>query len=509
LTELLQPFGIILIVATFVSVVVGLFHYLYFVRLPQWAIIKHSHSDPERLRRYLERVLATPSLLGPGMKIVARTGLVGIYLLSGKHAEAAAHCRAILAALASSRHRDRHGALEADTRRRLADCLEALGQHEEAEEERRRAEEELRLAPSDSLRHSTKGLFLERQHHYEEAYREYQKALELTPLSNVPVRIDCIMRLVLASHKAGRPTDSLRWAEEAITLGASDWFFVSAHRMAAIACGNLGRLDESEEHYRKAYDAAASAKKTPEIAEILGSLASCLCKRGKLIEANETCIKAAAMDPKGKRMSLAVQSQVLRAWGRYDESLAILAAYKDAGKVVIPDLERRLIAVCVLDTARIEAECGRADAAWQHIQEALAVLRNDAKLGLKCDAVCCWVLAARGLADESERVSSEVETRLSDFEDDPSTRRGVLHDLGMAACVRGDHHAGIDCWTCYLGLSPDPVHQPTALYQRGECYRQLNQLTEARNDYRAAVAMNLDTHHARLAQQQLNRFAPL
>jgi tetratricopeptide (TPR) repeat protein len=504
-----QGLVILLTVAIGVPVVVGLFHYLYFVRLPQRAIEKYCDSDPEWLRRYLERVLATPSLLGSGMKTVAHLGLVGTYLHGGRHAEAAAHCRAALTILAGLQNRDRNGALEAQTRRRLADCLEALGQNDEAEQERRRAQKELRLAPADTLRHLTKGTFLGRQHRYEEAYREYHEALELTPVSNVPVRIECMMHLVVTAYNAGRPTDCLRWAEEAIALGATGKFLVSAHKMAAVACGNLSRLEGSEQHYRQAYDVLASANKTPEMAQTLGSLANCLRKRGKLIEANETCMRAAAMDPKGRRMSLAVQSQVLRAWGRHDEALAIRAGYKDTGQFVIPHFERRMAAVHALDAAHIEAECGRADAAWSHVQEALAVLNNDAKLGLVCEAVCSWVLAVRGLADESQRVWREVEARLHDFERDPSTCRSVLYDLGMAAYARGDPHAGIDCWNRYLGLGPDPVDQPTAFYERGECHRQLGRLTEARNDYRAAVAMNLDTYYARLAQQRLDRFALL
>ena len=338
-----QIFGILLIVSICVAVVVVLFHYLYFDRLPRRAIKKYSDSDPERLRRYLERVLAMPSLLGSSVKLVAHTQLVGIYLVRGQHAEAAAHCRAVLTTLAGLRSSDRDGALEADTRRRLADCLEALGQNDEAEEERRLAQEELRLAPADTPRHLTKGMFLKRQHRYEEAYREYHKVLELTPPSNVSIRIDCMIHLMLAAYHAGWPTDCLCWAEEAIALGATGKHFVSAHKMAAVACGNLGRLEESEEHYRKAYDALASAKKTPKMAEALGSLANCLRKRGKLIEANETCIKAAALDPKGRRMSLAVQSQILREWGRYDEALAIRAGYKDAGQLVIPHFEPDLL----------------------------------------------------------------------------------------------------------------------------------------------------------------------
>ena len=416
--ELFHRFNIVLIVAACVPAALGLFHYVYFVFLPVRAIKKYSESNPERLRRYLERVVATPSLLGSGMKIAARGGLVGIYLLRGQHAEAAAHCRAKLESVVKLRNPKRFGALEADTRRRLADCLDALGQSEDAAEERRRAEEGLDQASADPLRHLTQGTLLERQNRYEEAYAEHQKALELTPPSNVPVRIECMIHLVLAAYNAGRPSDCLGWAEEAIALGATGRFLESAHRMAAVACGNLGRLEESEQHYRQAYDGAASAKNTPEMAQILGSLADCLRKRGKLIEANQTCIKAAALDPKGRRMSLVVQSEILREWGRYDEALATLARHKDAGQIVIPDLERRFGAVVSLDTARVEAECGRADAAWSHIQEALAVLRDDAKLGFKCEAASCWVLAVRGLTDDSRRVSSELEKRLTDFERD-------------------------------------------------------------------------------------------
>jgi tetratricopeptide (TPR) repeat protein len=316
-----------------------------------------------------------------------------------------------------------------------------------------------------------------------------------------------MMHLLLAANNAGRPLDCLHWADEAISLGATGRLSRTAHRMAGLACGQLGRLEESEGHYRQAYEVAAAENDTPDKAEILGSLASCLLKRGKLVEANETCIKAATMDPKAVRMSLAVQSEILLEWGRYDEALAVISRSATAAQSVIPTLDRRYRAVCALEISRIEAQCGRASDAWRHIQEAIAVLGNDAKLGLKCEAAASWVLAARGLADESQHRATQLEPRLAAFERDPSTGRGVLYDLGMAACTRGDYHAGITCWTRYLALSPDPVYRPTAHYRRGECHRHLGQLTEARNDYDAAVAMNLDTHHTKLARRRLMELA--
>jgi tetratricopeptide (TPR) repeat protein len=273
--------------------------------------------------------------------------------------------------------------------------------------------------------------------------------------------------------------------------------------MAGVACGNLGRLEESEDHHRRAYEAAVAEGVTGESGEILGSLADILRKRGKLGEAYEAAVKAAAVDPKAVRMSLAVQALVLKEWGRFDEALALMGRYDQAGKVVIPALERRLRAVRALDTARLEAECGRAEDAWFHIQEAIGELDNDAKLGLKCHAAKSLVLAARGLADESRQVADEAEARLPEFEADPSTGRGVLYDLGMAAGIRGDYEQGEDCWNRYLELHPDPVYQPTALCHRGECRFQQGDTSNAKADFRTAVAMNIDSHYAGLARRRL------
>jgi tetratricopeptide (TPR) repeat protein len=504
----LAALGLLAWVASLVVIVlIVAVHRLYFIILPQRAIKKYKRADPERLRRYLERVVATPSLIGPAQKLVARGALVGIYLPQGRHAEAEAHCRAELESLARVRHQVDAPALEADIRRRLADCLDALGETEEADEERRRAEACVARAPDDPLRHLTRGTLLEREHRYDEAREAFEQALALTPESNRPVRIECMVHLVLACFNAGRPAESLRWAEEAIALGAEGRSLRTAHRMAGVACDNLGRLEESEEHFRLAYDVAAAEGNRGAMGEILGNLADIQRKRGKLAEAQEACLKAAATDPKAVRMTLATQYAVLNSWGRFEEALQTLRRYAEAPGLVIPAHERRIQAVIALDMARIEAECGRADDAWVHIQEAVSELGNDAKLGLKCDSVAAWVFAVRGLADDSRRVADQARARLPEFERDPGTCRGVLFDLGMAACARGDHAEGLECWSRYLDLKPDPVYRPTALYFRGECRRNLGDPSAARADFREAVGMEIDTHYARLARRRLGELA--
>jgi tetratricopeptide (TPR) repeat protein len=500
--------------ALFIVLVLNLlFHRLYFLVLPQWAIKKFKETDPERLRRYLERVAATPSFMGAAQKLVVRGALVGIYMPKGQHAEAAAHCRATLASLAEAN--TRYGrradfpALEADTRRRLADCLEALGQPDAAENERRLAEACVDRAPDDALRHLTQGTLLEREHKYAEACAAFERALSFTPASDRAVRIECMTHLALACFNAGRPVESLRWAEESIALGAEKRYLRIAHRMAGVACGNLGRLEESEDHCRRAYDVAAAEGDAGEMGQILASLASIQFKRGNLAAANEACIKAGAVDPKAVRMAVAIQSQILREWGRFDEALEMLGRVAEGTKFNIPAHERRAQAVRALDMSRIEAECGRADDAWAHIQEAIAVLGNDAKLSLMCNGAAAWVYAARGLPDESRRVAAETEARLSEYKVDPSTCRGVFYDLGMAACMRGDWKSGEACFARYLDLSPDPVYQPTALYFRGECRRHQGDASAAIADCRKAIAMDIDTHYTRLARRSLEEMAPV
>ncbi len=230
---------------------VSLLHTAYFVVVPGRLVKACKERRPEWLRRYLEFVAATPTFVNSS-KIMVRQFLVAIYFTRGQHAEAVAHCRAILHNLAGVPTRTR-AALDADTRRRLADNLEALGQVDEAAEERQRAANDIDAAPAGPLRHMTQGTLLERQSRYEEAYQEHLKALELTPVSNKTARIECLVHLALAAFNAGRPVDCVHCGEEAIALGATGRFLRTAHRMAGVGCGNLGRLEESERHHQRAY----------------------------------------------------------------------------------------------------------------------------------------------------------------------------------------------------------------------------------------------------------------
>ena len=506
-------------------------HFLYFLVIPQRAIERDERRDPERLGRYLERVVATPTPLVHEMKLGARLALAIFDQVRGRYAEAAAHCRTNLAVLVKHARVSRFASTEADHRLRLADCLEALGRADEADEERRLARACLDRARDDYLRSMIQGRLLAREGRQAEACRAYERALALAPAWPRAARLECVLLLSVARQSAGEPAESLRRAGEAIALGARGAIARHAHRMAGIACIELDRLDEAEQHFRRAYDVAADGGAPGERGEDLASLADILRRRGKLAEAHaagleaeglspgasragsgggETSlitIEAEPLGPQPLRMAIAVRSRVLAAWGRFDEAIATLHRQADAPALAVPAFDRRSRAIFALELARVEASSGRVDDAWDHVQEAVVELGPDPKLGLQCDAVASWVLAARGLADDSRRVADLAGDRLPDPEVDPLAARDLLHSLARAAIERGDPEEGEDLLDRFLDLNPSPVALPTAHYLRGECRRLLGDTPGASADYRAALAPNIDTHHARLARGRLGEMA--
>ena len=109
---------------------VAVVHFLYFLVLP-WLLTRRKASKSPRLRRYLQFVVATPSLLGDLMRAPARHDLMRLAHVEGLHELAAEQGFAIV------RHKGLPGTFLAEVRTRLANDLESLGRDEEAAEQRR------------------------------------------------------------------------------------------------------------------------------------------------------------------------------------------------------------------------------------------------------------------------------------------------------------------------------------------------------------------------------------
>jgi tetratricopeptide (TPR) repeat protein len=473
-----------------------LLHRFWFIYMPTRLVDRLARGDKQRTQQILEWVLATPSLLGDRLKDVARAKLVRLYLPQRRFMDIELLCRAMLSHPMTP-------SFESDVRRRLADSLESQGRMEEADGEHQRAEACLESGRDFLLWYISRGALLEKDDKHAEAYEVYKQGLERVPLQHEAERRVFLLHMVLSSFNAGHPDETIRLAEQAIASGANDEQLAIAHRMAALACDNLGRLDAAEEHGKLELALATAKGDQAREAECLVQLANYQKLRGKLKEAYEACTSAVNLSPATPRHSFMVQADILRVWGRFDEALAALQQARDANPHAIPSLERRSQAICCLSIAWLEAHVGRADDAWQHLSEAVTELGSDAKLGLWCDATAAWVFALRGDLERSARISTQVEERLAGLAQDRRSQLNALIHLGRAAAARGEFARGVDYWEQVLGLEPDPIERVSVLYYLGECHERLENVAEAQAVYQEAVGMQIDTHNARLARQRL------
>ena len=116
-------------------------------------------------------------------------------------------------------------------RQHLADTLDALGRRQEAEAQRSHARVSVQNTKKSHVTLHAQAKLLDREHRYAEAYELHEQALSLVPLKQKELRLELMMHLVLSAFNAGRPADSLRWAEthhrdrprmEAHRYGAAD-----------------------------------------------------------------------------------------------------------------------------------------------------------------------------------------------------------------------------------------------------------------------------------------------
>jgi tetratricopeptide (TPR) repeat protein len=481
-----------------IAVAVVAAQYVHFKVLPG-LLTRHRTRSP-RLRRYLEWVVATPSLLGESVRVKARHDLMRLSHMEGLHEQAATQGFAILA------QRGLSPRLEAEIRGRLADALEGLGRFDEAEDQRRLAESDVKGADRDPAWYVTRGRQLEADRDHAGACRVYEEGLGVAPPGRHPARRLLTMHLANALFMAGRLEDSARRAEEAVDLSEDAEHRLRAHRQAGASFADLGRLDEAEYHKRRAAELAATLGDPRRLADCLGDLAGVLRKRGRLAEALAACERAAAAARNTRHLET-VRYEVLLSWGCFDEALAAINRAAGLDPLPTPRRESMIQGLFAFARAWILMEQRRLDEVGAHLDSAAAALRGDAKTTLWCDAAAVNLAALQGSRDEALAALDRVHARLPEFAQDRNTLSSVLGNLGRAALALGEYGRALDSWRLYLDLPPLPVDLPTAHYHLGECHRGVGDEASAVASYRAAVASGLDTHYARLAKDRLRTLA--
>jgi len=430
------------------------------------------------------------------MQRAAHHNLAWHYLHQNKHEEAIAHCRKSLQGKLKP-------PIEALYRMRLADCLEASGDIEGARIEKQRSEELVKSSPESLSQLMALGASLKKQGRYVEAIPVFERALARTPESLTMPRAHIMANLTIACWEASQISDTLRWADAALALNPGLTHRMACLSMSGLALGNLGRLDEAEERHRLAYEAAEAAGNKDQAARHLAMVGETHRRRGKLVEAIETCERAASMSIANRRTARYCEYEAFMSWGRFSEAREMLEQGRKSQGFAVPASERRIQAVARLTLGNLEMEEGNREAALVCVEDAREELENDEKMCVSYHSFRAWVEAAMGLSAESlesARRAQELSVRISGSRGSLLTYR---RNLGCAALMAGDVSTARAHWQAYLDLKPDPVDAPKAHYYLGECCKADGDEDGARHEWQAAVDSGLETLYVNRAKVRL------
>ncbi len=482
-----------------VIVLVAAAHALYFIVIP-WLLTRRTMAKSPRLRRYLEVVVATPSLFGDSMRAPARHDLMRLAQVEGLHEQAAEQGYAIV------RHRGLPGAFVAEVRSRLADALEALGQDDAADEQRRLGEGDLEIGEREEGRDAawyiTRARQLEAARDHDGACQVLEQGLETDKDLTTEGRAMMTLDLAIKLFMAGRLEESAHRAEVAASLFNDPKRQFLAHRQAGSSLGDLGRLDEAEAHKLRVVELAERIGDPKQLADVLGDLAELKRKRGDLAGAIAALDQAAASFRPTRHLEL-VRYETLRCWGRFDEGLA--AVGRASRLDPFPNTRAENFSQGIFNFARatLLAEKGSLDEARAALAEARRRVAGDAKVTLWCDASLARVDALQGRRDAALPAIDDIDVRLAGFTQDRNTRSGVFGSLGRATLALGEFDRALGYWDEYLAAPPQPVDFPTGHYHLAEAYRGLGDNVRARAEYRKAIDSGLMTHYVSLAQSRL------
>lgn len=469
------------------------FQLVWFIVVPR-ASLKLALGDRGRQRRILQRVVKTPA--PAGMKNLARY-LLGINdQVARRFEDAAANFRAIVEI---PNHKLAPG-FESDVRQHLADTLESLGLDCEAAAERKLATAALSGDAKTPLEFLSRGKLLERQHRYDEAAAAYERALVLAPPLTGEARAATMMKLALATFNAGRPADTVRWAEEVIASAPRSPMAPIARRLAALGCGNLGRLEDAERHARIAVETAMSDENRAQALALLGEY---VLRSGNLDEAERLAREAEAILPGEKRLPWVVIGQVQKMRGQFHEAICTLEKARGIVEGHIPAMNRRACAAVNKKLALLHAELGQADQAVAALAEAEPEVVGDVKLSAVFEAHAALMHALLGEVEPARvRMESAERGRLA-VTQDGSTQREILALTARAALLIDEPELAEASLQAFLEHGLDPLYQPFYWYHLAAARRQLGDERAGQEYDLKAASFDFGSRWERLARERL------
>lgn len=453
--------------------------------------------------RLLKWTVRLPSIRGEGTKLEARYSLGMLLESKQDFAGAAAQWGKLLRFLRSYGWKNLHG-LEAEVRMHLADCLEALGQPEDAAQERTRAQGSL-AGRAPTLRSLlSQGALFKQQGKHAVAYTAFEQGLGLVKPNAKSEQGDVMALLAVAAYRTGRPDLVVLWAERAIENGASGTTGIGCRRMAGYGYLGLGDLDRAERCYHQALEAASAAGNAQEEAGTRSFLAGIMRLRGSPAEAMQECRAVITAFPAQAGFALLEYAECLHDLGQFDKALDVMRQAQNAPGSELPSEKRHGRAMLALHMAVTASTAARSSDALALLREAAVELGRDERAGMSVSAVGAWVYAQLGQRENSEAQTQAVLRASPRFADDRASLMLAYSSLARAAFALGDWERSQEFWTLYFAQKPNPNGLPVGYYFQGECALALGHDAEARAAFQEAQTVNPEIYYARLAQRRLD-----
>ncbi len=464
-----------------------------------------------RAVRLLKWIVRLPSYRGEGAKIDVRY-VLGVHLGKERQfADAVMQWQKILRFLYSYGWRNLHG-LEADVRIHLADCLEMLGQRDEAEPQRARAQESLDGKKPTMLSLSAQSDLLKIQGKHTGAYNALEQGLRLINPRDRAWRVDFMTRLMLAAYSNGRPDLTVQWAEQTseykARYKAAGTVAIGCLRMAGYGYGEMGDWENAERCRQEAQAMAEREHDVNEQQAVRVLSAFLLHKRGLLSESINVCRELLASEPPAilwaRAWAYTLLAECLCDMGRFDEALNAMYEVPSTHSPKLPSAVRRAWAVFSLHMAMIVSAAERPAEALAFLREAASELGRDERLGLWVSAVGACIHAQSGQREQAEIQTEAVLRALPRFAQDHAALLLAYSSLARAAYSLGDWARSQELWTLYFAQEPYPNGLPMGWYYQGECALALGNEAGARAKFQEAQTVNPEFYHARLARRRLD-----
>jgi Tetratricopeptide repeat len=168
-----------------------------------------------------------------------------------------------------------------------------------------------------------------------------------------------------------------------------------------------------------------------------------------------------------------------------------------------PREERKVQAVLKMHMAHNRIDLGQFEQASDDFRHARVEVARDPRLCALCEAIPVRVSAIQGLRAEAI-AGAEALLRAIESPAVGVPNRWVCQSfLGRSFLDAGEVERAVGCFERVRAETRYPISQPLAWYYLGECARRLGDLPRAREDFKQATSLGIDSHHSRLAEQRL------